>query len=165
MNQKGIFVSSRPIYWPSEYADLVNLLKGVDSAGQQTHHAFYRYNTGAVVLAAVLGLIHNRQRDVGPQRQEISTDTFDSHKFNNSSLSAFIFLIPLIGSQDVDLLRPEREDELIRSFERYAAGGFEYLRGALSMSSDSTGHTIVKAEIERALALSAEYFGADSIKI
>lgn len=62
-----------------------------------------------------------------------------------------MLLIPLIGTQDVQLLRPEREDELIRRFERYAAGGFEYLRGALSSSSDSTGQAIIKNEIEQAL--------------
>jgi hypothetical protein len=88
---------------------------------------------------------------VGSQRQEISTDTFESQKFGNSSLSAFVLLIPLIGTQDIELLRPEREEELIRKFERYAAGGFEYLRGALSRSSDSTGQTIIRKEIADAL--------------
>jgi hypothetical protein len=57
----------------------------------------------------------------------------------------------LIGTQDIELLRPEREEELIRKFERYAAGGFEYLRGALSRNSDSTGQTIIKKEIADAL--------------
>ncbi len=103
------------------------------------------------MLAAVVGLIHKREREVGTQRQEISTDTFEGQKFGNSSLSSFVLLIPLIGTQDVELLRPDREDELIRKFERYVAGGFEYLRGALSNCSDSTGQTIIRAEIARAL--------------
>jgi len=152
MAQQGLFSGSRAIYWPSEFSDIVNMLKGLGSAGQPSHNALYRYNTGAVVLAAVIGLARKRERDVGPQRQEISTDTFESQKFGNSSLSAFVLLIPLIGTQDVELLRPEREDELIRKFERYAAGGFEYLRGALSSSSDSTGQAIIKSEIEQALS-------------
>jgi len=67
------------------------------------------------------------------------------------ALSAFVLLIPLIGTHDVELLRPECEDELIRKLERYAAGGFEYLRGTLSSSSDSTGQAIIKNEIEQAL--------------
>lgn len=151
MAQHGLFSGSRSVYWPAEYSDLINMLKGLDSTGQPSHQAMYRYNTGAIVLAAVVGLIHNRERDVGSQRQEISTDTFEAQKFNNSSLSAFVLLIPLIGTQDVELLRPEREDELIRKFERYAAGGLEYLRGALSNSSDSTGQTIIRSEIARAM--------------
>ncbi len=152
MAQQGLFSESRAIYWPSEFSDIVNMLKGLDATGQPSHHALYRFNTGTVVLAAVIGLARKRERDVGPQRQEISTDTFESQKFGNSSLSAFVLLIPLIGTQDVELLRPEREDELIRKFERYAAGGFEYLRGALSSSSDSTGQAIIKNEIEQALS-------------
>jgi hypothetical protein len=151
MAQQGLFSETRAIYWPAEYSDLVNMLKGQDPAGQPSHQAMYRYNTGAVVLAAVVGLAHKRERDVGSQRQEISTDTFESQKFGNSSLSAFVLLIPLIGTQDIELLRPEREEELIRKFERYAAGGFEYLRGALSRSSDSTGQTIIRKEIADAL--------------
>jgi hypothetical protein len=151
MAQQGLFSETRAIYWPAEFSDLVNMLKGLDPAGQPSHLAMYRYNTGAVVLAAVVGLAHKRERDVGSQRQEISTETFESQKFGNSSLSAFVLLIPLIGTQDIELLRPEREEELIRKFERYAAGGFEYLRGALSRSSDSTGQTIIRKEIADAL--------------
>ena len=151
MAQQGLFSEARAIYWPTEFSDLVNMLKGQDPAGEASHQAMYRYNTGAVVLAAVVGLIQKRERDVGSQRQEISTDTFESQKFGNSSLSAFVLLIPLIGTQDIELLRPEREEELIRKFERYAAGGFEYLRGAMSACSDSSGQTIINTEIERAL--------------
>lgn len=151
MAQQGFFSESRAVYWPTEYSDIVSMLKGFDASGMPSHPGMYRFNTGPVVLAAIVGLIHKRERDVGTQRQEINTDTFESQRFGNSSLSAFILLIPLIGTQDLELLRLEREDELIRKFERYVAGGFEYLRGALSTSSDSTGQTIVKLEIERAL--------------
>ena len=151
MAPQGLFFASRSIYWPTEFADLVNMLKGLDPTGAPSHFPMYRYNTGAVVLAAVLGLIHKRERDVGPQRQEISTDTFESQKLGNLSLASFVLLIALLGTQDVELLRPEREEELIRRFERYAAGGFEYLRGAMSISSDSTGQSVMKTEIARAM--------------
>lgn len=159
MADKGLFTVSRVVYWPTEFSDLVNMLKGLDSGGQNTHPPMYRYNTGPVVLAAMLGLFHNRERDVGPQRQEISTDTFDSHRIGNSTLSTFILLVPLIGTQDLELLRPEREDELIRKFERYAAGGLEYLRGALSTSADSTGRAVIMTEIDRAIKAIDESVG------
>lgn len=151
MAGQDLFSASRTVYWPTEFIDLANMLKGLDPSGQSTHHAMYRYNTGPVVLAAMVGLFHNREREVGPQRQEVSTDTFESHKFGNSTLSTFILLVPLIGTQDLELLRPEREDELIRKFERYVAGGFEYLRGALASSADSTGESVIMAEIARAI--------------
>ncbi|MBK6803279.1 MAG: hypothetical protein IPG83_17850 [Novosphingobium sp.] len=150
------FSSSQTIHWPTEFAYIVNMLKGLDLNGQPSHDPLYRYNTGPVLLAATIGLAHNRERDVGPSRQEISTDTFESHRLGNtqSSLASLVLLIALIGTQDVELLRPDREAELIRKFERYAAGGFEYLRGALSTSDDVTGQAVIREEIR--LALSAQ---------
>lgn len=151
MAEDRLFSSSQTVYWPTEFVDLVNMLKGVSASGQQTHHPMYRFNTGAIVLAAFVGLIHKREREVGSGRQEISTDTFDSQKLGDLKLSALVMLVPLLGTRDIDLLRPERESELLRKFERYAAGGLEYLRGAMSLSSDSTGQTVIKAEIAKAL--------------
>lgn len=163
MAEQSLFSGSRAVYWPTEFSDIVNMLKGLDAKGQSAHFGMYRYNTGPIVLAAMVGLFHNRERDVGPQRQEISTDTFESHKFGNSTLSTFILLVPLIGTEDIDLLRPEREDELIRKFERYAAGGLEYLRGAITNSADSTGESVIKAEIDRALRAIDEAAGSVTI--
>jgi hypothetical protein len=152
------FSSSQTIHWPTEFAYIVNMLKGLDLNGQPSHDPLYRYNTGPVLLAATIGLAHNRERDVGPSRQEISTDTFESHRLGNSqsSLASLVLLIALIGTQDVELLRPDREAELIRKFERYAAGGFEYLRGALSTSDDVTGQAVIREEIRRALSAQSD---------
>lgn len=151
MIQQSLFTAGKTIYWPAEFADLVNMLKGQDSLGKPSHPALYSFNTGAIVLAAIVGLINGREREVGPQRLEISIDIFERQKLANSSLASYILLIPLIGTNDLELLRPEREDELITKFQRYAAGGLEYLRGAMSRSSDSTGSTVIKAELERAM--------------
>ena len=160
MAQQSMFGASRSVYWPGEYADLVNMLKGQDAHGNATNSPMYRYNTGPIILSAILGLIHKRERDVGTQRQEISTDTFEAHRFGNTNLASFLLLIPLIGTDDIELLRPEREDELIRKFERYAAGGLEYLRGAMSRSSDSSGQSVIRAEIQRAMRLQPRIAGA-----
>lgn len=152
MTQQSLFTAGKSIYWPSEFSDLVNMLKGQDAHGQVSHPAMYSYNTGPIVLAAILGLIHGRERDVGPQRLEISIDIFERHRLGAASLAAFILLVPLIGTNDLELLRPEREDELTGKFQRYVAGGLEYLRGAMSRSSDSTGQTVIRTEIQRALS-------------
>lgn len=158
MAEQKHFSTSQTIHWPTEYAYIVNLLKGLDLNGQPSHDPVYRYNTGAVILAASIGLAHNRESDVGPNRQEISTDTFESQRLGNSqsSLASLVLLIALIGTQDIELLRPEREAELIKKFERFAAGGFEYLRGALSMSSDVSGQTVIRDEVRRALFAESE---------
>lgn len=154
MAQQKHFSTSQTIYWSKDYEYIVNMLKGLDLNGQPSHEPVYRYNTGAVVLAASIGLAQKRECEVGPNKQEISTDTFESHRLGNSqsSLASVVLLIALIGTQDIELLRPDREAELIHKFERYAAGGFEYLRGALSLSDDLTGQSVIRKEVLRALS-------------
>ena len=89
-------------------------------------------------------------------RQEISTETFEGHKFGNTSLAAYLLLLPLLATKDIELLRPEREDEALRIFERYAAGGFEFLRGAISGSADTTGQSVLAREISSVLSPEGE---------
>lgn len=144
---QNIFATPKNVYWPSEFSDIVAMLKGVDENGKPTHPSMYRFNTGAMVLAACIGLRNGRERDVGSARQEISTETFEGHKFGNTSLAAYLLLLPLLANKDIELLRPEREDEALRIFERYAAGGFEYLRGSISSSSDISGQSVISREI------------------
>jgi len=152
------FSTSQTIHWSKDFEYIVNMLKGLDLNGQPSHDPIYRYNTGPVVLAASIGLAQNREGDVGPNKQEISTDTFESQRIGNSqsSLASVVLLIALIGTQDIELLRPDREAELIRKFERYAAGGFELLRGALSLSDDVTGQTVIRKEVLRALSAQSD---------
>ena len=119
--------------------------------GKATHAPLYKFNTGVIVLAAVAGLVHSRVRDVGPAKQEISTNTFASHRFGNAPLDTYIFLVPLLADGDTELLKAGREEDVIRRFERYAAGGLEVLHEALSVSADSTGMAIVMSEINQAM--------------
>ena len=153
MASGALFANERSVYWPSEYADLVNTLKGLGAGGKPSHAGLYKYNTGVIVLAAMVGLVNGRERDVGSGRQEISTSTFESHKLGDASLGAFLFLVPLLAGAEIETLRAERDDELLRKFERFAAGGLEVLQGAMSTSADSTGLSVVRAELDRAMKL------------
>jgi len=160
MPNQDYFTSRGSVYWPSEFSDIVNMLSGKDSDEKPSHPSMYKLNTGPVVLAAVVGLVNGRERDVGSSKKEITTETFEGQQFGNCSLAAFLFLIPLLSKKDIELLRPGREDEMLRIFERFAAGGFEYLRGALSASSDPTGETVLNEEIRKALGSFNDDLGA-----
>jgi dnd system-associated protein 4 len=122
---QSYFTKDRSIYWPGEFADVVNTLTGKNTQGVSIGNPLYQFNTGAIAFAASVGLKHRRKREVGSDRKEITTGTFASHQ-----LERYIFLIPMLGmdSPNVDLLREGQEDAVIREFERYAAGGLEYLR-------------------------------------
>ena len=125
MRNQSQFTRERSIYWPSEFSDVVNTLTGKNMQGDLIGNPLYQFNTGAISFAASIGLKHRRKREVGSDRKEITTTTFASH-----NLEIYIFLIALLGMENanVDVLRAEQEDTIIREFERYAAGGLEFLR-------------------------------------
>ncbi len=149
--QDYYFTSNKTVYWPTEYSNIVNLLKGQSVSGEEINPGMYAHNTYPVVLAAIIGLVHNRTRPVSSPSLQIETETFTNHEYGGVRLVGFIFLIPLIATKDLDLLKPENEDKLIRIFEGYASGGFEYLRGALSESTDEDGSIVFQNEIRNAM--------------
>jgi dnd system-associated protein 4 len=129
MSREILFAKERLIYWPAEFSDVMRQLTGMDEEGKSTGRpAMYAYNTGALTLAASIGVINQRIREVGTDRKEISTGIFANH-----GLEAYIFLIPMLGDKkpDIDHLRPENEETVVRAFERYASGGLEILRAEL----------------------------------
>lgn len=126
MRKQSLFSKERLVYWPDEFADVVNLLTGKDPQGNTTHTPLCNLNADAVALAASVGMKLKRKRDIGTGgRKEISTATFATR-----GLEPYIFLIGLLSGtmSNVDILRPENEEALIKEFEKYAAGGLEFLR-------------------------------------
>lgn len=56
------------------------------------------------------------------------TIELDSRVFENNEQSRdLLYLIALAGSRDANILHPEREDDVVRVFEEYAAGGLKGL--------------------------------------
>lgn len=134
------------MYWPGEFADVMRQLTGHDASGRQAANALFQFNTGALALAAAVGVVNNRKREVGTDKKEISTHSFGSH-----GLEDYIFLVPLIGSSEatVNQLRPEHEEEAIREFERFAAGGLEVLRAELASAPTQTPDFVLEDIITR----------------
>jgi len=147
------FSKQRSIYWPGEFSDVMNSLTGRDTQGAQTGNPLYQFNTGAIVFAASIGLKHRRKREVGSDKKEITTTTFTGHQLQN-----YIFLIALLGMENasVDVLRVENEDNVIREFERYAAGGLEYLKTEFEQNPTQSADMILENIFRSALDQRAE---------
>lgn len=146
MRNDRLFSRDRKVYWPTEFIPEMNLLKGVDEKNQPVSNPLYPFFTGAMVLAASIGVANKRKREVGTGgRQEIDTSTFVAGQ--NGRLEKFIFLVPLLGNSPLglDFLRPENEEEIVREFERYAAGGLEILRGMFSESAGKSPELIIES--------------------
>jgi hypothetical protein len=146
LRKQSLFTKERLVYWPSEFSDVMRLLTGQDVNGRQITAPLYQFNTGALVLAAAIGVVNRRQRDVGGDRKEISTQTFSSH-----GLEDYIFLVPLIarGEVGVNQLRPEHEEDAIREFERVAAGGLEFLRTELANAPTQSADFVIEGLVSR----------------
>jgi hypothetical protein len=142
MRKHSLFSKERLVYWPEEFSEVVDLLNGRDGEGRTVTSPLYSLNTGAIVLAASLGAREGRKREVGTRRKEISTATFLSQE-----LEPYIFLVPLLGDPTlgVGFLRPENEEQVIREFERYAAGGLELLAGEMDASAGKAADVIVQS--------------------
>lgn len=126
MRKQSLFSKERLVYWSDEFADVVNLLTGKDAQGNATHPAVCSLNADAIALAAAVGMKHKRKREFGNGvRKEISTTTFATR-----GLEPYIFLVGLLGGTmpNVEILRPDNEELLIKDFEQYVTGGLEYLR-------------------------------------
>ena len=141
MRGQSLFSKERLVYWPEEFSEVVDLLSGRDAEGRSVGFPLYSFNTGAIVFAASLGAREKRTREVGSRRKEISTTTFNSHR-----LEAYLFLVPLLGNPSLgtDFLRPENEEQVIREFERYAAGGLELLAGEMDASAGKSADVLVQ---------------------
>jgi dnd system-associated protein 4 len=142
MRGQSNFTKDRSVYWPGEFADVVNTLTGKSTQGVSVGNPIYQFNTGAIVFAASVGLKHKRKREVGSDRKEITTGTF----FRDNGLEKYIFLIVMLGTESaaVDMLRVEQEEAVIREFERYAAGGLEYLRAEFELNPTQSPDVILE---------------------
>jgi dnd system-associated protein 4 len=142
MRRQSLFSKERLVYWPEEFSEVVDLLNGRDREGRPVGNPLYSFNTGAIVLAASLGAKQKRRREVGARRKEISTATFASH-----NLEAYLFLVPLLGDSQLgtDFLRPENEEQVLREFEQYAAGGLEVLAGEMDASAGKAADVLVQS--------------------
>jgi len=142
MRKQSLFSKERLVYWSDEFADVVNLLTGKDPHGNTTHPPLCSLNADVVALAAAVGIKHKRKRELGTGvRKEISTATFATR-----GLEPYIFLVGLLGAamSNVEILRPENEEPMIREFEQYAAGGLEILRSEFSQAPTQTPDWVVE---------------------
>ncbi|MEI8304088.1 MAG: hypothetical protein WCG13_12425 [Burkholderiales bacterium] len=142
MRKQSLFSKERLVYWSDEFADVVNLLTGKDAQGNATHPPVCSLNADAIALAATVGIKNKRKREFGNgTRKEISTTTFATR-----GLEPYIFLVGLLGTAipKAEILRPDNEEQLIKEFEQYAAGGMEILRTEFSENATNSADWVLE---------------------
>ena len=57
MRGQSHFTKDRSVYWPGEFADVVNTLTGKNTQGVSIGNPLYQFNTGAIAFAASVGIL------------------------------------------------------------------------------------------------------------
>jgi dnd system-associated protein 4 len=121
---KDLFIKDHTIYWPEKYEAVVEFLKGGHGRGGGASTLF-QTNAEVIVFAAAVGVSAGERATITDKRKEISLSTFIL-----SQLANYIFVIPLLDRDgpNLELLRDESgENECVKIFEEYAAGGLQIL--------------------------------------
>jgi dnd system-associated protein 4 len=143
--KKDLFTKEVTVFWPEKHDPIVDFLKnGTHGAAED---ALYKFNVDVIVLAACIGLLTNTKCPVGDRKKEIALSTF-----NGQSLSSYLYLIPLMASDEVDLslLRNEEgEQRTISIFQEYAAGGLQYLSEEYEQSGLKTPFVFIRELIDK----------------
>ncbi len=145
---KDLFSKDITIFWPEKYEPIIDFLKGGTNGASAD--ALYKLNVEVVVLAACIGLLTNTTCPLGDRRKEIALSTFNGH-----SLSSYLFLIPLMAGDEVDLTlmrNEEGEQRAISIFQEYAAGGLQYLTEEYEQSGLKTPFVFVRELIDKVRA-------------
>ena len=137
---KDLFKKDITVCWPEKYEPIVEFLKSGTHGAKAD--ALFKLNVEVVVLAACIGLLTNTKCSVGDRRKEIALSTFNGH-----SLSSYLFLIPLMAIEEIDLSlmrNEEGEQRAISIFQEYAAGGLQYLTEEYEHSGLKTPFAFVR---------------------
>jgi hypothetical protein len=150
--------NKKVIRWPKKYSDIADIILSLNEDGshEDPYLPFYDNYAGVLIVAASLGFTKSLQEDVGSSSSdtnEIRSDTFERSKFGQISLSYYMALIVFLHTRDRNMIREDRDDDMVKNFQRLAAGGLSYLRGAVfdRANSDRTGRVILQKEIASAI--------------
>ena len=97
-------------------------------------------------FAAALGFQMDQRRELGAETAEVDARVWE----NLDAAVDMVYLIGVAGARDVNILQPDREEELLKVFEEYANGGLTVLDGWLrTQGGDVYGDQAILAGLRR----------------
>lgn len=107
----------RTIKRPDQFEAVVRLL--AETPHPVTGRSIFSTMRELLCFAAVLGFAQARRTPLAQVKNEIDGRIFE----NSQQALDLIYLIALADAKDASILQPDREDEMLRVFEEYAATG------------------------------------------
>lgn len=97
-------------------------------------------------FAAALGFEKDERRELGANTAEVDARVWE----NLDSAVDMVYLVGVAGAQSLDVLQPDREEELLTIFEEFANGGLLVLDGWLrTQGGDVYGDQAILASLRR----------------
>ncbi len=141
-------ITGRAVYWSKKYEVVVNKLVGKD---RDDKRRAFETNMEVLVFAAFLGVKYKKMEHVGADRLEVPTDVF-----NNRKMFQALFLLPLLHKKDANILRQDKDSELVSIFQDYANGGLSIIQSWLEAEpTDIYGDMILMKKILEEINLTA----------
>ena len=105
---KNLFFNvATAVYWDGQYEDIMFLLRGQNSEGENSHPAMYATFAEASILAAAIGLKEDRLKKLSTDnRKEIPLSVYKGRGLGNKTdpgLDEYIALISIIKLNNVKL--------------------------------------------------------------
>jgi dnd system-associated protein 4 len=116
--------------------DLKALLEDLTTASRRYAFPLFETKQKALMFSAALGR-HLKRKRAPSSRDSGAAIRFDI--FQKGSDDEFVFALGVDDADDLRVLHPDREEEIVVSFEEYAAAG---LREILSLASRTGADTL-----------------------
>lgn len=97
-------------------------------------------------FAAALGFEKEQRLPLGTTTAEVDARVWE----NLDSAVDMVYLVGVAGAQNLDVLQPDREEELVTIFEEFANGGLQILDGWLrAQGGDVYGDQAILTSLRR----------------
>lgn len=97
----------------------------------------------ALVFAAALGFAKSRRTEFAKTSEEIPWEVFV-----NAGAEPFMDMLAAVASEDKDILAIDREEDRVRIFEEFAAGGLEIIAERLNADHRAPLDTLLDLALE-----------------
>lgn len=137
----------RSIRKDDKYKDVIlRLAERADKDGPNEGRTLFPTMRELLCFAAALGFQTKRRIPIGNEVSEVDWRVWE----RSPSALEMLYMIGLADRQDVGVLHPDREEQLITIFEEYASGGLETLsEWLLADAGDSYGDRAILAGMRR----------------
>jgi dnd system-associated protein 4 len=99
-----------------------------------------------LIFAAMVGYEHGQKEDVESEKEEVPLRIFET---NHDEM--YFYLTAIVESKNPNLFKDKNQAEMLKIFERYAAGGLQTIQGWFDEKPANNAHTVLLDKLHEKL--------------